>query len=65
VIKNRTFQKKTIKQGEQMKQLNIVDLIALATVKPELFTKEHLELVLNVKKKIMDEMFKQLTKEGK
>jgi len=48
-----------------MKKLNIVDLVALATFKPELFTKENLEFILNVKKKIMDEMFKELTKESK
>lgn len=48
-----------------MKKLNIVDLVALATFKPELFTKENLKFILNVKKKIMDEMFKELTKEKK
>jgi|TARA_R100000049_G_C1904908_1_gene53833 hypothetical protein len=45
-----------------MTKLNIVDLMALATVKPELFTKEDLTLVLKVKNKIMNEMFKELTK---
>lgn len=48
--------------GGKMGKLNIVDLIALATVKPELFTKKHLALVLKVKNKIMDQMFKELTK---
>jgi len=45
-----------------MKKLNIVDLMALATVKPELFTKKHLALVLKVKNKVMNKMFKELTK---
>ncbi len=47
-----------------MGKLNIVDLIALATLKPELFTKKHLALVLKVKNKIMDQMFKELKKEA-
>ena len=49
-----------------MNKLNIVDLMALATVKPELFTKKHLALVLKVKNEVMNKMFKELktTKEA-
>ena len=36
--------------------------MALATVKPKLFSKKDLALVLKVKNKIMDEMFQQLKK---
>jgi hypothetical protein len=43
-----------------MKNLNIIDLIALATNKPELFKdKKQLALILDVKKKIVNNMYKQ------
>jgi hypothetical protein len=47
-------------KGENMtnKKLNILDLMALATLKPELFTKEHLALVLKVKNTIENELYK-------
>ena len=47
-----------------MKELNIVDLIALATYKPELFKdKEQLELILNVKKNIINVFIDDFKKE--
>tara|TARA_R100000734_G_scaffold19145_1_gene18566 strand:+ start:5831 stop:5977 length:147 start_codon:yes stop_codon:yes gene_type:complete len=43
-----------------MEKLNIIDLIALATNKPELFKdKKQLALILNVKKNIVNTMYKQ------
>ena len=45
------------------KKLTIIDLMALATIRPELFTKQLLALVLNIKKTIMDKMFNDLMKE--
>ena len=43
-----------------MKNLNIIDLIALATNKPKLFKdKKQLALILDVKKKIVNNMYKQ------
>lgn len=50
--------------GLKMKELNIVDLIALATYKPELFKdKEQLELILNVKKNIINVFIDDFKKE--
>ena len=46
---------KTNKENKMNKELNIVDLIALATHKPELFKdKEQLQLILNVKQNIIN-----------
>ena len=53
---------KTLLVWDKEPKLNIVDLMALATVKPELFTKKHLALVLKVKNEVMNKMFKELTK---
>mgnify|MGYP001179785102 FL=1 len=53
---------KTLMVWDKEPKLNIVDLMALATVKPKLFSKKDLALVLKVKNKIMDEMFQQLKK---
>jgi len=46
---------KTNKENKMNNKLNIVDLIALATHKPELFEdKEQLQLILNVKQNIIN-----------
>jgi hypothetical protein len=48
------------KKGETMKNLNIIDLIALATNKPELFKdKKQLALILDVKEKLVNDLYKQ------
>tara|TARA_R100001463_G_scaffold86829_1_gene141627 strand:+ start:332 stop:508 length:177 start_codon:yes stop_codon:yes gene_type:complete len=48
-------------KGEnKMKNLNIIDLIALATNKPELFKdKKQLALILDVKEKLVKDLYKQ------
>ena len=47
-----------------MKKLNIIDLIALANHKPELFkNKEQLKLILNVKKNIINVFIDDFKKE--
>ena len=59
--------KKTInqKKGANMKKLNLIDLIALATAKPDLFTdKKQLDFILKAKKKIVTDMFNQYKKEN-
>jgi len=59
--------KKTInqKKGANMKKLNLIDLIALATAKPNLFTdKKQLDFILKAKKKIVTDMFNQYKKEN-
>jgi len=58
--------KKTInqKKGDSMKKLNLIDLIALATAKPDLFKdKKQLDFILKAKEKIVDDMFNQYKKE--
>jgi hypothetical protein len=52
-------------QGEKMKnKLNIVDLIALATAKPQMFKdNKQLAFILDVKMKIINDMYKQYKKE--
>ena len=46
-------------------KLNIVDLMALATVKPELFKdKKQLAFILDVKMKIINDMYKKFKKEA-
>jgi len=45
-----------------VKKLTLVDLMALATIKPELFTKEHLDIILNSKKRIIDSLFNKFMK---
>ena len=48
------------KRENKMKNLNIIDLIALATNKPELFKdKKQLALILNVKEKLVTDLYKQ------
>lgn len=48
-----------------MKKINIIDLIALATAKPDLFTdKKQLDFILKTKEKIMKDMFNQYKKEN-
>ena len=50
--------------GLKMKELNIVDLVALATFKPELFKdKDQLQLILNVKKNIINVLIDDFKKE--
>jgi len=59
--------KKTInqKKGANMKKLNLIDLIALATAKPNLFTdKKQLDFILKAKEKIVTDMFNQYKKEN-
>tara|TARA_R110000744_G_scaffold54387_2_gene115459 strand:- start:201 stop:386 length:186 start_codon:yes stop_codon:yes gene_type:complete len=59
--------KKTInqKKGANMKKLNLIDLIALATAKPNLFTdKKQLDFILKVKEKMVTDMFNQYKKEN-
>ena len=59
--------KKTInqKKGANMKKLNLIDLIALATSKPNLFTdKKQLDFILKVKEKMVTDMFNQYKKEN-
>ena len=47
-----------------MKKINIIDLIALATAKPNLFTdKKQLDFILKVKEKMVTDMFNQYKKE--
>ena len=54
---NLTKEKKMNKKNK----LNIVDLIALATHKPELFTdKEQLKFILNVKETMVKEFAKEM-----
>ena len=44
-------------------KLNIIDLIALATAKPELFKdNKQLAFILDVKMKIMNDMYKKFKK---
>jgi hypothetical protein len=52
-------------KGAKMKnKLNIVDLMALATAKPELFKdKKQLAFILDVKMKIINDMYKKFKKE--
>jgi hypothetical protein len=46
------------------KQIKIVDLMALATAKPELFKdKKQLAFILDVKMKIINDMYKKFKKE--
>jgi len=48
-----------------MKKLNLIDLIALATAKPNLFTdKKQLDFILKAKEKIVTDMFNQYKKEN-
>ena len=59
--------KKTInqKKGANMKKLNLIDLIALATAKPDLFKdKKQLDFILKAKEKIVTDMFNQYKKEN-
>ena len=59
--------KKTInqKKGANMKKLNLIYLIALATAKPNLFTdKKQLDFILKVKEKMVTDMFNQYKKEN-
>lgn len=43
-----------------MEKLNIIDLIALATNKPELFKdKKQLALILNIKQKLVNNLYNQ------
>tara|TARA_R110000803_G_scaffold52859_1_gene108664 strand:+ start:541 stop:690 length:150 start_codon:yes stop_codon:yes gene_type:complete len=48
-----------------MKKLNLVDLIALATAKPNLFKdKKQLDFILKVKEKMLKDIFNQYKKEN-
>jgi hypothetical protein len=48
-----------------MKKLNLIDLIALATSKPDLFKdKKQLDFILKAKEKIVEDMFNQYKKEN-
>jgi hypothetical protein len=55
---------KITKEKKMKNKLNIVDLMALATAKPELFKdKKQLALILDVKIKIINDMYKKFKKE--
>ncbi len=45
------------------KNLDLIELMAIATTNPEIFQPDHLKMVLDIKAKIVDQMYNQVQKE--
>ena len=46
------------------KNLNLIELMAIATTNPEIFEPDHLKMVLDIKAQIADQMYDYVKKES-